>query len=525
MAATSVGKIGVKIFASAEGMRKGISDAVGQLDRLERATADIKKSTRNLFALQGIQAAGRAFATIAGAATRVAASVKNQTLEASRLYDSYGKLAQRVGATGQEIAGLVYAGDKAGVSFEQMTLAISTLERRFGDAAAGSQTYLNAFAQLGLGLEDLAGKTSAERFELVADSISKMATPAQQLAVAGKLFEEAGVKLVPLFQGGEKGLKAMVNRAERLGITLKGVDFGSFAKLQDALSDVWAIITSIGARIASHVTPEIERMTKFVADTLTPERAEAFAKVVAKYFSEAAKVLRAAGEYVVDKVAPALDKLANYEKESGAGLISYVSFFRTAFAGLKGLAETAAGAFKGLLGLFLKPFTFAIKKLTELVAFITGDKSGLIGSIGATIDGFADALLENSGKSFSNAYSTFKNELDRLDEIPRNAAKTITESVKDTEVKLNSKGLDEDRRAREAMQAIALRQQDKLTKAVEQATAKTAFYDYNTAGGRSEFHSLARGDEFAKLAREQLEQQRKMVDLLSRPEQQVQLGY
>jgi adenylosuccinate synthase len=354
-----------------------------------------------------------------------------------------------------------------------------------------------------------------------------MASPAQQLAVAGKLFEEAGVKLVPLFQNGAKGLTAMTKRAERLGITLEGVDFTAFERMKDALDDVYAIVVSIGARVAEKITPSIQAMVERIANVLTPANAEAFASTVAEYFSEAARVLLDAADYVIATVTPAIERISKSQEKSSSAFGDFAGFILNTVDGIRIVVKGATGIIQGLLGGFLKAITFPIRMMTELYAKLTGSQGGIVDWAGAVADGFSDGLLKGAGESFTSAGRVISNAADRLDASNRAAANSISQGIKrpDVTIDVDRKGLEQDRVARKALQASALKQQTQLAKSIERATARSAFYDYNTSAGRNEFHSLQRGDEFAKLAREQLEQQKKMVDLLSQPEPTVQLGY
>jgi methyl-accepting chemotaxis protein len=404
------------------------------------------------------------------------------------------------------------------VSFEQMTLAISTLERRFGDAAAGTQTYVNAFAQLGLSVEDLAGKTSAERFETVADAISRMATPAQQLAVSGKLFEEAGVKLVPLFQNGAKGLKAMVAEARSLGITLEGVDYNSFERIGDAFGRVQAQLTSIAARVAEKVAPTIERVAQVINEALDPDTADRFASTVATYFEQAGDFLIDAADATIETLRPFYEYVTGANTAAAENLSSFFTNVQNAMRGVYGAFSTIGGLLLNILSIpahLARLLVSAMEGVFDAinVGGILGDNpfEGFREAAGELTDGL-DSVVVSMREAGREQYSVL---LGMSDNVGENVARPVREAFdkfSKSTPKVDVRGLEEDRESRKKLQDAALRQQSQLAKTIERATSPAAFLDYNTSGGRSEFHRMERGGEWAKLAGEQLTELKKIAE-------------
>lgn len=495
MATASVGKIGVKIFASAEGMRAGINSAIGQLDRLEKATDRIRKSTRNLFVLQGLTAASRVFSSISTSLANIGRSMLRQSLQASQLYDAYAKLGRRVGQTGQEIAGLAYAGELSGVGLEQMTLAISTLERRFGDASAGVGTYKAAFAQLGLSMEDLAGKTSSERFQAVAEAISRMASPAQQLAVSGKLFEEAGVKLVPLFQQGAKGIREMVSQADRLGITLQGVDYSAFEAMNDAISTLRKQFTAVYAYIAAEISPLVQDLAGTFSELFNPQNAKAFATQVAGALESAAEILIDVADYFVLQLAPLVNISGQQQAEAAEKFTGFINITRNILTGIYGVANTIFGVFLKIVNIPVQLAASIAEMLDAIVPSFLRRGTGLSDAardyreVANAFDSVAESykqagrdsyqyLLEGGAGAGQAAAGPIRK---AFDEFRRNKNNTVT---------VDSAPLDKDRAAREKLHAAATRQQASLADAIEKSTSKSAFFDFNTVlAGRSFTHS------------------------------------
>ena len=91
---------------------------------------------------------------------------------------------------------LKYAADSNNVSFEQVESSIGKMKRTIGEAANGSAEAQKKLSFLGLTVKDLQGKTTAQQFDLIAQSITSIQDPAQRTAAAMKWFEEGGAKML-----------------------------------------------------------------------------------------------------------------------------------------------------------------------------------------------------------------------------------------------------------------------------------------------------------------------------------------
>lgn len=170
--------------------------AVTGFARIRQAASSTVARIRSGFA--GASAAvGKAFTgmrAMAGAALAYVGinSVKGVINE----LDNLSKHARSLDIDTASFQKLKYAADSNNVSFEQVESSIGKMKRTIGEAANGSAEAQKKLSFLGLTVKDLQGKTTAQQFDLIAQSITSIQDPAQRTAAAMKWFEEGGAKMM-----------------------------------------------------------------------------------------------------------------------------------------------------------------------------------------------------------------------------------------------------------------------------------------------------------------------------------------
>ena len=219
--------------------------AVSGFARIRAAAISTVARIRSGFA--GASAAvGKAFTgmrVVAGAALAYVGI--NSCKQVINELDNLSKHARSLDIDTASFQKLKYAADSNNVSFEQVESSIGKMKRTIGEAANGSAEAKNKLAMLGLTVKDLQGKTTAQQFDLIAQSITSIQDPAQRTAAAMKWFEEGGAKMMDFLrnykqQGDELAARgaiiddAQLKAAEdfnqsltNISTTLKGLAFNS----------------------------------------------------------------------------------------------------------------------------------------------------------------------------------------------------------------------------------------------------------------------------------------------------------
>lgn len=376
MAAT-IGKVAAVFTASSSGLTAGTRAAGSAMNALARDVAGLRSSMRTLTAISGAQL----FGSIASAATNAARSFIGMGQAQAETVDKTSKLSARLGMTYGELAGLAHAGDLADVSMETIAKAATKADIAFVKAAQGSATARDAFKGVGLSMDDLQGKTAADRFSTIADAIAGLPTEAERAAASVKLFGKAGAELLPLFAEGSGAIKEATAEAQRFGLALTGAQGrdveamnDSFTKVQKAIG---GIVQQVVASLAPSITAVAETFTNFVGSVGGANIGQAIGDGILA----GARFL--AG--VADSFIGGLSAVWKYV--SGvAGIWSNVFEYGSRFGSF------LAGVGRGLVGVFQ--------------GFLAG-ATGLLGLVSKTAKQMSEGFAQGADKNFAAAGENF----------------------------------------------------------------------------------------------------------------------
>jgi hypothetical protein len=149
-------------------------------------------------------------------------------------------LADRFGATTQEIEKLKFAADSAGVGLNQLGRGQQQLFSSLSKIRTGQINTENvreaklAFDKLGIGIEDLRSKKPQEIFQEIAEKITKIKDPADRTAIAFDLFGKQGAAILPAL----KSLSQVEEDLERLDVQTSTLDFSRIEGMASSFNRV-----------------------------------------------------------------------------------------------------------------------------------------------------------------------------------------------------------------------------------------------------------------------------------------------
>ena len=200
-----------------------------------------------------------AFVSLAGAAG-IGLLVKS-SLDAT---DSLGKTAAKIGVTTEALASMRYAAELTGVSTETMDMALQRFTRRAAEAAMGTGEAKGALKELNLNAEELLKLPLEQQMGELAGAFENVATDADKVRLAMKLFDSEGVALVNTLGLGKEGLMQMAAEAGRLGLALSQDAVTGVEKANDSFTRVTATFKGLRDQTVAKLAPALE----FLANTL-----------------------------------------------------------------------------------------------------------------------------------------------------------------------------------------------------------------------------------------------------------------
>jgi hypothetical protein len=241
------------------------STASNKFQKAVSSTDDaLRKINSKLTALVGINAA-QLFGSIASAAADAARSAFSFAASEAEAIDRTGKLAERLGMTYGEFAGLAHAAALADVDMEAVGRAATKADVALVRAANGSAQAQAAFAGIGLSVDQLQSMSPAERFKAISQAIASLPTEAERAAAAVALFGRQGAELMPMFNGGADAIAQATAEADRFGLALTNEQRSSVEAMNDSFKNAYESIRGVVDQVVAYLSPAL----KAVTDTFT----------------------------------------------------------------------------------------------------------------------------------------------------------------------------------------------------------------------------------------------------------------
>lgn len=380
-------RIGVTFSANAKPLRAGTNEASAAMNRLVQSSQRMEASLKNI----SFSTAAVAFTQIASVASRVGVAFKGFAENSATTIDKLAKFSQRIGVTYADMAKFEIAAGNAGVNVDAVGQAMQKAEKKFAEAAGGSKTAIEAFKQLGLSVDDLSKMSVSQRFDAIGESLQDMKNPAMQSAAAMKLFEEAGLQLIPMFSNYRENLSAAADQAERLRLNFTNAEAAGVEAMNDSFAAMGRSIRSLVDNVVVGLAPGLKFAADIATDLIQKLNPEGdIGKKVAAFVFDAAELLGRAFDRAYAWISPFAEVVSSLW---GAFTIGGESVDPWLVAGhmweaTMMLAEGVANGFKAA-------FLLAASGFTTIGAMLTG----LAAKFASYIPGFkdqAEALRKNA---------------------------------------------------------------------------------------------------------------------------------
>lgn len=182
--------------------------------------------------------------------------------------DELQKLSIRLGATAESMSRLRFVAEQSGVSFNTMTTGLQRMTRRVAEAARGTGEAKGAIAELGISAQHLVNLSLEDQFSRIADALSRVKNPADQVRLAMKLFDTEGVALVQTMQKGAKGIRELGEEAHRLGAVLTTDQVNAAAAANEAWNRLSRAMKGARDRIVIALAPALEALANFLSQDM-----------------------------------------------------------------------------------------------------------------------------------------------------------------------------------------------------------------------------------------------------------------
>ena len=184
--------------------------------------------------------------------------------------DKINKMSLRTGVSTRALSELGYAAIRSASVFDaQMEAGFRRMQKTITEALQGNGASILAIHRLGVGLDQLSGRTPDAQFEILAEAVARVADPTQKAAAAMQIFGRDGTNLLPMLAHGAAGIEALRQEARELGRSVSPADAqlatnlaSAYKKLGQVTDAVWE---NVGAAVADTVLTTITTATRLLA--------------------------------------------------------------------------------------------------------------------------------------------------------------------------------------------------------------------------------------------------------------------
>jgi uncharacterized protein YukE len=297
------------------------------------------------------------------------------------------ELSARTGETAGNLAILERAFQNAGAGADSVGATINRLQRAVVEAGQGGKEQAEAFAKLGLNLEELKAKTPTEQLQAVGNALSRVSTDSDRSALAMQLLGRSGGELIPLLRA--MGTELDIARSQ-LGSTPEVMD--RVAAVLDTVGDNFAAIGEKGKEFAAGL---LERLAPALAEITTQIAtidAAGFGQAVAGYIEQTLKWINASLglSTALDNIRTAIAGITSGNFGDGLSVM-FLTARDTAFNAINNISAAAMAA--------LSTVGDALRQLFDpgstTMAFINGSFNMLGAKLASSISDYLIPILEN----------------------------------------------------------------------------------------------------------------------------------
>lgn len=221
--------------------------------------------------------------------------------------DGIDALAKRFDLTAEAVQSIQFAADQSGASAESMFVALKKINIAQQEALGGSRDMIEAFAGLGVTIEDLRSKNFEQIFYQIGQRVNGASLESVRMGDAIKVMGKSGDQVLGAMRD---GFADIAKGARDAGVVIKNETVARLAEANDKLGKLKAQATTIAGEAAGTISTGISK-TQNATDVavLMRTQSSAFENWIDDLTGGVATWARLLGAFTVDPSDIALNKL------------------------------------------------------------------------------------------------------------------------------------------------------------------------------------------------------------------------
>lgn len=265
-------EINILITATADGVKRGVTVAANQLDRLESATDTLARNFQQLG--DRLTNLGKKMSVISAGILGVGTAAFMLTKNVAEMADGIGDAAQAAGVSTDYFQEMKFAlGQVADATEEEVAKGLSTMNRKLGEAAEGSKSAIAAFERIGISAADIQNGTvtTEQAMNALVQTLGDIKDPATAAAVAADVLGKSGASMGAMLAGSGSAVGEFRDRAKELGIVLGQDTLDAAGKFDGQMKVLTAGFEGLKVKLVSELLPVfVDKLLPVLIDTVIP---------------------------------------------------------------------------------------------------------------------------------------------------------------------------------------------------------------------------------------------------------------
>jgi hypothetical protein len=295
-------------------------------------------------------------AKVATAAAGVGAAMFAMSKKFADAEDRAAKFAKRIGQSVEELTAIEFAGERAGLSMQQVDMSLQRLERRAAEAAAGMGEARGALRELNINAAEFTKLGLEDKMGVLAKSLEGVTDSGERTRLAFKLFDSEGVAMLQMLGDGEEAFRGLTEEARKFGAVISKEAAANAERFQDSFTNMTTAFSGTFRGIADKVIPIFTNLMDRVSGFFVRNRQVFidFTEGVIKGFFYIVTV----GERVFDGLGKTIAQFTSFN-----GIKVFAQNFVNGFLNI---AESAFKTFASIGRFIIKAFEIAFTAVQEV---------------------------------------------------------------------------------------------------------------------------------------------------------------
>lgn len=260
-------------IAIAEAKQKSLNK---EIRKLEASTSTLGQASQKMADFgNATTKAGESLRGLSMVAGAVDLALAGLTVKAGQTADDLNTMSKVTGISTEELQKYKYSADLLDVSVETIAKSQTKMKKSMLSAQQGSSTMADAFAKLGVSIEDSNGhlRSQDEVFTESIKALGQMSNETERDALAMQIFGKSASELNPLIEDNGETFERVAQIFANNGLEI--VDQETIDKanqFQDALDTLkatgMATLSTIGMQLAGYLAPAMEKIAEVLGKVM-----------------------------------------------------------------------------------------------------------------------------------------------------------------------------------------------------------------------------------------------------------------